>query len=199
MREMPTRTPRLRLTVRQLINLVVFAALALACLAPLVHDAESNGLWWMVIIVGVVVVPLVWALAAFPLVRKGLFKDRLILALVTVSLGSMFGLLASFAVMHTRFILVQAGRAERFVSIILIVEILGVIGLAAALIFLLRRVVPGVCPECQRRTLFSAHRTTTRQRVESRRLYQCVVCGGQYLRFHKSWRAVRPDSAKSNA
>jgi hypothetical protein len=174
-----------------MIILVVFAALAFACLAPLVHLAENNGRWSIVIIGGVVVVPLVWALAAFPLVRKGLFKDWLIRALLMVAVSVAFALHVFFAVMSTRGVFLRLSQEERFEYITLAGIILAVIVLGFALIFLLRRVVPGRCPECRRPTLLPDARTGPGQRAEPWRLYQCFLCGRQYSRSHNSWEAVR--------
>ncbi len=71
---------RLQLTLRQTMKLVVLAAVASACLAVGVeHGAMFPQAWFGVVMTEAVVIPLVLAVVAFPLVRQGPLKDWLIL------------------------------------------------------------------------------------------------------------------------
>jgi hypothetical protein len=77
-----------------MMKLVVFGALASMCLAPMWRLAEAGVVTWpLMLLVEAVAIPMVLAVAAFPLVRKGPRKDWLIRALLVTSLG--IGLLAA--------------------------------------------------------------------------------------------------------
>ncbi|MGP0068257.1 MAG: hypothetical protein ACLQGP_32260 [Isosphaeraceae bacterium] len=79
---------RFALSLRQMMKLVVFGAVASMCLAPMWRLAEAGIATWPRVILGeAVAIPMVLAVAAFPLVRKGPNKDRLIRALLATSLS----------------------------------------------------------------------------------------------------------------
>jgi hypothetical protein len=80
------------MTLIQMMKLVIFAAAASMCLAPMVRLAEAGIVDWQWVILGEAVgIPVVLALAAFPLVRRGPFKDRLIRLLVLTSVSIALG------------------------------------------------------------------------------------------------------------
>jgi hypothetical protein len=75
-----------------MIKLVVFAAAASMCLAPMVQLAEAGIVDWQWVVLGEAVgIPVVLALAAFPLVRPGPSKDSLIRLLVLTSVSIALG------------------------------------------------------------------------------------------------------------
>jgi hypothetical protein len=86
------RRVRSGLTLLQMMKLVIFAAAASMCLAPLVRLAEIGAVSWSWMLVGEAVgIPMVLALVAFPLVRRGPFKDWLIRALLLTSVSVVLG------------------------------------------------------------------------------------------------------------
>ena len=81
-----------RLTLSQMLKLVIFAAAASLCLAPMVRLAEAGIAPWPYVLMGEgVAIPLVLAIVAFPLVRAGPGKDRLIRVLLLISCGVALG------------------------------------------------------------------------------------------------------------
>src|SRR5690348_15605858 len=94
---MEARGPSLlRLSLAQAMKLIVFCAAASACVAPMVHLWEAGAIKTterlaFAVIFEAVAVPLVWALLSFILIRRGIWKDRLIAAFllgsVSVALG----------------------------------------------------------------------------------------------------------------
>lgn len=73
----------LRLSLRQMMKLVTAAALVSLCLTPMTRLALAGVVPWDFLLMGAVVaIPLCGAIVAFPLVRKGPEKDRLIRTLL---------------------------------------------------------------------------------------------------------------------
>jgi hypothetical protein len=110
--EAPMTEPRLRrvrltMTLLPMMKLTIFAAVASLCLAPFVRLVEVGAVSWEWMLVGEAMgLPVVLALLAFPLVRRGPFKDWLIrsllLASVSVGLGfSAYSLLWGRAIWAT--------------------------------------------------------------------------------------------------
>ena len=92
MRRSPTRPLRLKLTLRQMMKLVVFGAIASASAVPMVRFAENGAITWpFLVLFEAVAIPLVLALAAFPLVRQSPLKDWLIRVLLLISVTSILG------------------------------------------------------------------------------------------------------------
>jgi cytochrome bd-type quinol oxidase subunit 2 len=86
MEESHSRPHRPKLTLLQMMKLVVFAAAASLCMAPMARLAEAGVVPWPFVLMGEGVgIPLVLALVAFPLVREGPNKDWLIRALLFTS------------------------------------------------------------------------------------------------------------------
>lgn len=75
-----------RLTLGQTMKLVVAAAFVSLCLTPIMRLALAGAVPWDFSLLGAAVaVPLLCAIAAFPLAREGRAKDRLIRLLLLVS------------------------------------------------------------------------------------------------------------------
>ncbi len=84
----------MRLTLLQMMKLVVGCALASAYVLPLVRLAEAGiASWSAMLVVGAISVPLVFALTTIVLARKGPFKDWLIRLLCMSSVGVAFGVM----------------------------------------------------------------------------------------------------------
>ena len=79
-------------TVRQMMKLVVFAAVASLCLVPVVRRAEIGAVSWpFAVLMEAVAIPMVLAIVAFPLVKRGPLKDWVIRALLLTSVGVILG------------------------------------------------------------------------------------------------------------
>lgn len=97
MRAITLQTPRL--TIAQIMKLVVYCAVACACVAPMMRLVKvSGGLHGPVGPTGIVglwaaiTVPLVWAGVSFLMIRPGRVRDQIILAFLIIPVGMMLGL-----------------------------------------------------------------------------------------------------------
>jgi hypothetical protein len=171
-----------------MMKLVVFGAIASACSAPGVRLAAVGvGSWSFFLLLDAVVIPLVLALVAFPLVRKGLLKNWLIRALLMVSVGVALGWAVAMLVWVVNF------HASRRIpvdylflsSIVIVITLLGL-----ALSLLLRRVVPGTCPECKRLTLLPDSPAGVRPSISKEWIYQCLSCEGRFWKIQGRWNAA---------
>jgi hypothetical protein len=80
------------MTLIQIMKLVMFAAAASMCLAPMVRLAEAGAVEWEWVILGEAVgIPVVLAILAFPLLRRGPNKDWLIRMLLLISVSIALG------------------------------------------------------------------------------------------------------------
>lgn len=80
----------LQLSLMQAMKLVAFSAAAFACVAPIVRLWKLTGPPWSgisVVIFNAVAVPLVWVALSFVLVRRGDWRDRLVLSLLLCSVS----------------------------------------------------------------------------------------------------------------
>ncbi len=153
------RPRRLALSLLQVMKLVVFAAVAFACVAPMLHlwqvgvvqAGTATGLIVVALFEGIAV-PLVWAGLSFALIRRGPWRDRLITAFllgsVAVALGVGSWLLVAFAIPD---FLDTSRPADRRLGVSALALHVGVIlALAAAMLFLSlrlrRRAHPGTSP-----------------------------------------------------
>jgi hypothetical protein len=188
MRRGRARLPQLRLSLGQMMKLVIFAAAACASVAPMaqlydvgvIHDVGAVVIW------SAVAAPLACAVAAFPLVRGGPFKDWLIRALlansVAVALGFAIHLLTWSAILWFR-----GGSLYGF-SFLQTAAVVTV--LSFALVVLLRRVIPGWCPACRSPTLIP----DLPVRDGPRNAFRCLVCDGQFQKRDGAWKVVAADA-----
>jgi hypothetical protein len=78
----------MRMSLLQLIKIVIGSAFATAYIIPLIRLAEAEvATWPAMIVVAAIGVPLVLALSAILLARRGHFRDALILVLSMTSVG----------------------------------------------------------------------------------------------------------------
>jgi hypothetical protein len=92
MRPSQARPRRHNLTLRQMMKLVVFGAVASASAVPMVRLTEIGAITWpFLALFEAVAIPLVLALVAFPLVHQSPLKDWLIRVLLLISVGSVLG------------------------------------------------------------------------------------------------------------
>jgi hypothetical protein len=94
--------PRIRVTLGQFMKLVIFCAVASACVAPMFHlwrvgVAQGSA----VIVLEGVVVPLVLAGLSFFLIRRGPWKEDLIAFLLLCSVSVAFGFAVWLFVFYT--------------------------------------------------------------------------------------------------
>jgi hypothetical protein len=182
-----TRPFRLKLTVRQMMKLVAFSAIVLFCVVEGRRLEEELG-WVFVLVMEGVAIPLVLAIVALPLVRKGPLKDWLIRILLLIPVS--FTL-----VMVPGIFLVSASRWASDDPGMLVIGgciILGcIIVLGWTLLQFLRRAVPGRCPECRLPTLLPSVPITRRFTREG--VYQCVSCQGRFRKLSGAWKVTSPE------
>jgi hypothetical protein len=140
--------PRIRLTLVQLMKMVIFCAVASACVAPMFHlwrvgVAQASA----VVVFEAFLVPLVLAGLSFILVRRGPWKDDLIAFLLLCSVSVALGFAVWLFVFYTipTYSDPRVGPESRTSLAGLMLHVLVALTLAAALILLLvglvRRVV----------------------------------------------------------
>jgi hypothetical protein len=166
------------LSIRQMMKLVVFGAIASACLAPGYHLIELGVAPWPgILIMESVVVPLVLALAAFPLVRKGSLKDWFIRAalLVSVTVAIVFGIYLTIF-----FFAGLSGRQGRPDVTFLTIDVLVIAVLGLFLVELVRGLVPRRCSDCSRLTMIRDAKATVSPGDVRGKSYLCLCCQGQF-------------------
>ncbi len=139
--------PRFTLTLRQMLKLVVFGAMASMCLAPMWRLAEAGVVSWPRMLLGeAVAIPTALAVAAFPIVRKGPRKDWLIRASLLTSLGiglltAIYTLVCGPAGPPSLNLWAGTGATVGFVWAVIVI-------LGLPFVFLLRQVVRGPSEVC---------------------------------------------------
>ena len=188
MNEDQARRVRLTLSLRQMMKLVVFAAAASACVAPFVQLMDMGLASWSVVLVwGAVAVPLVLALTAFPMVRRGPLKDWLIRVFLLISVGDALG----FAISVLVWFVSESVRRRVPLVYSFLGQIAGIIIiLGLALVVLLRKVVPRRCPDCRWRTLIPDATSSSGPGDNRTRCYQCLRCQGRFEKHVGSREAV---------
>jgi hypothetical protein len=185
--------------MRGLMKLVVALATASACMTPFTRLVDLGMAdWKSVAVAGTVVVPLVLAVASFPLVRRGPLKDWLIAALLTCAVVAAFVLvnvflLLTFGAMLSRGML---PRADDLVQLAILMASEFVLG--AGLVFLARRVVPRRCPQCRRFLLLRDNRLGSPRPEPWRPVpYLCLGCEARFLRVFRDWEPATMDEGAS--
>jgi hypothetical protein len=180
------RLPRLRLTLRQMMKLVIIAAFASAAVAPIARLKDQGGTpsWWTVVVWAAVVAPLVSALVAFPLVRKGSLKDWLIRALLTVSVAVAFGLAIFFLVWQVRFAISR--RISPDYHFLLPTGAVAIL-LGFAVTLLVSRVIPRWCPDCYSPMLIPDVPARAQPGLARAKVYRCLGCKGHYQKVNGVW------------
>jgi hypothetical protein len=118
-----------------MMKLVIFAAAASICLAPMVRLAEAGVVEWQWVILGEAVgIPVVLAIVAFPLVRRGPFKDWLIRTMLLTSVSIAMGF-AVFSLIWGGMIWSGTGATRATLYFVMIV-------LTPPFVILVRRVAP---------------------------------------------------------
>ncbi len=185
--------PGFRLSLTQMMKLVLFAAVASASVAPMAHLREAGviGSWIVVILWGGVAAPLACALMAFLVIRRGPFKDWLIraflLASVGVALGYAIYLEAWAAYLATR------GKLLYDFSFIETAGVIALLGFAAAVLLL--RVIPRWCPVCRLPALIPDVSARGGNRTENDRAYRCLACDDLYWKHNGGWESARSGGA----
>jgi hypothetical protein len=176
-----------------MMKLVVLAAVAAACLAPMVRLAEIGAVSWpFALLMEAIAIPLVLALVTFPLARRGPLKDWLVRALLMTSAGvglgaAIYSLLWASIGPPSLNIWATPGMTVGFVLPCIVV-----LGLPFAL--LLRKVVPGWCPSCRSPTLIPDASVRSRPESGQERAYRCPCCEGRFRKHQGSWMGIPSDS-----
>jgi hypothetical protein len=167
------------LTLRQMMKIIVFAAVASACLAAGVQHAQVfPQAWFGVVMTEAVVIPLALAVTAFPLVRFGPQKDWLIRALVMTALAMAWT--DAFIYLVRAILLLTKGRF--FYGFSWIETLATVMILPVPLAWLFWTCLPSKCPDCRRLTLIrysSGHLLSG--------LTVCMRCCGRYKKRDGNW------------
>jgi hypothetical protein len=183
------RRCRLSLTLRQMTKLVVFAAVASACLAAGVQHAEMfPQAWFGTLMTEAVVVPLMLAVTTFPLVRQGPQKDWLIRALLMVAIAMAW----SDAFIYLGRAILLLTRGQHFYEFSWILTLATVIILPGPLAWLFWTCLPGKCPHCRRSSLLRYSSGQPRFGMSGNPIYQCLCCEGRYRKRERNWEPLAP-------
>lgn len=176
----------------QMMKLVVFAAVASACLAVGVEDAAiSPRAWWSVwsiVMTEGVAIPLVLAVTAFPLVRQGPQKDLLIRALLTVAIAMAW----TDALVYLIRAIWLLTKGSHFYKFNWIVTLATVIVLPGPLAWLFWTCLPGKCPDCRRLSLIRYSSGRVLMGLTGKSIYQCIRCEGRYRKRDGNWEPPAP-------
>ena len=133
--------------------------------------------------------PLVLAIVALPLVRKGPLKDWLIRILLLVPVG--FTLLMNPVAFLVSAIVLRPSRRlpSDEPGMLVIGGCLGcIIVFGWAFAQFLRRVLPRRCPKCRLPTLLPS--VPIQPRIMKERVYQCISCEGRFRKLDGAWTAA---------
>jgi hypothetical protein len=175
---------RPQLTLRQMMKLVVLAAVASACLAAGVEYARMfPRAWSSVLMTEGVVIPMVLALIAFPLVRRGPQKDWLIRILLMAAIAMAWT--DAFIDLIRAILLLNKG--QHFYKFPWFTTTATVIVLPGPLLWLFWTCLPGKCPECRRLTLIRYSSGSLLSGLIGKPIYECTFCGGRYWKPNGNW------------
>ncbi len=178
--------PRMRpLTLLQMMKLVGFGGVVSAFLAfgsRLSDEGVGRSTPGLIPIMEALGLPLALALVAFPLLRKGQFKDWFILVMVAISLSVALGvgILAILEMIRQRSIMRPQPPLDY--SVVGGVSVT-LAGLGLALYYISRRIVPTRCPDCRRFGLLP----------ERGRFYRCFRCEKAFRELRGLWEAIPGD------
>jgi hypothetical protein len=192
MRPRRVKFGRLRLTLSQVMKLVVFAAVACSSVMEVVHlnDLGTLGGSAVLILWVVVAIPLVWAVVALPLLRTGAFKDWLIRALLSIPVGVILAFAVGFLVWSLYTVVTQSSLVS-YVEVAATAGVTLVLGLSLAT--LVRWIIPGWCPECRLPLLILDVLPFGASAVTPERPYSCINCNGRYLKREGKWQSETVD------
>jgi hypothetical protein len=196
-RQVPPLRIRSAPTVRQMMKLVVFAAVASLCLVPVVRWAEIGAVSWpFAALMEAVSIPMVLAITAFPLVERGPLKDWLIRALLLTSVGVILG--AAIYSMVWGAVGPQSlnlwaratGMTVGFLRAVIVV-------LGVPFGILVHQLVPGRCPACRKARLLPDASIQVQPRAAPERAYRCLSCDRRFWKKDGSWSAVELELAEN--
>jgi hypothetical protein len=174
----------LRFTLRQMMKLVVFAAVASVCLAAGVeYAAIFPRARWSVLMTEGVAIPLLLAVTAFPLVGQGPRKDWLIRALLFAAIAMAWA--DAFIYLVRAILLLNKGR--QFYNFPWFTTTTEVILLPGLLAWLFWTCLPGKCPNCRRFTLMRYSSGHLLSGKSGKHIYECIRCEGRYQKRDGNW------------
>lgn len=191
-----------RVTLAQLMTVPIFAAVALACIAPALKSGAVRYYGLVPFLLGeAILVPLVLATTGQLILRRGRVRERLVAAFLAVSASSAFlTLLALVAVsLWDSYMAITLGMGVPLGLIAFVIALTGgLIALKAVIAGLWSRAVPGRCPGCGRRAL---HRDPAEDESGGRSAALSFVCDSCGLRFRIERRGTTTldDDAPSDA
>ena len=178
---------RLQLTLRQMMKLVVLAGVASACLAVgFEHWTMFRQAHFSVVMTEAVVIPLVLAVIAFPLVRRGPLKDWMIRALLFAAIAMAWT--DAFIYLVRAILLWNRGR--HFYQFPWFATIAEVILLPCILAWLFWTCLPGKCPDCRRFRLIRYSSGRLLSESIGTPSYDCMRCEGRYQKRDGNWNSL---------
>jgi hypothetical protein len=173
-----------------MMKVVAFVAIASLCLVPVVRWAEMGAVSWpFAILMEAVAVPIVLAIVAFPLIRRGPLKDWMIRALLMISVGvilaaAIYSLIWGATGPQSLNLWARStGLTVGFLRYVIVV-------LGLPFLLLLQRLVPRFCPVCKKLRLLPDATIAVTLGTGAERPYRCLTCDGRFWKDRGSWRAI---------
>jgi hypothetical protein len=187
----------LKLTLRQMMKLVVFGAIASATVTPMLRFAQMGAVGWpFAILLDAVAVPIVLAIAAFPLVQRGSLRDWVIRLLLLTSMSVIIGAAIYTLVWASTgppALNIWAGSMLNAMTVGFIRAVLVI--LVIPFIALLGKVVPTRCPTCQTLTLLPDGISVDPSKSGPQRTRWCASCQRRFQKVFGSWWAISSHSS----
>lgn len=153
---------RSRFTLFSMMKLVAFWAVGCACVAPMLNLRRAGAIgggptqsFAALAVWSAVVVPLVWAGLSFSLIRRGAWRDRLILALLLSPVATALVLAIVFLFGYTLAVYNNPNISpeDRIGLPSLALHLATILTLGAAVFFLVSRLIPKVARGLRQRTV----------------------------------------------
>jgi hypothetical protein len=185
-----TRTrPGAGLTLLQMMKLVAFGAAVSVCLIPAVHGVFGRlGTPIAIVVFELIAIPLALAITGLLILRRGIFKDWFVIAMLALVIASILGYMAINTVVILRLVArsrqqLPPGFSRVWTGFAAISSIL-----IPALTFLVWRLIPARCPSCGKRRLFLEGKGPRKVEGPGRpRLARCIRCRIDFARLAGRW------------
>ncbi len=185
-----TRTrPGAGLTLLQMMKLVALGAAVCVCLIPAVHgEFGPPGTPIAIVVFELIAIPLALAITGLLILRRGIFKDWFVTAMLALVIASILGYMAINTVVILR--LVARSRQQLPPSFSRVWSGFAVVSsiLIPTLAFLVWRLIPARCPSCGKRSMFLGGKGPRKvERAGRPRLARCIRCRIDFARLAGRW------------